>query len=102
MRQYNEIKTKTTQIILPDLNSLTHHIKRANSQAYCWVHCMIYRSVTHVYLVGNVKWKPKLSSLCGMTVINYLSHCANVPGPVHIKEPKLTKQLLLTITDRND
>ena len=39
MRQYNEIKTKTAQIILPDLNSLTQHIKRAN-QAYYWVYCM--------------------------------------------------------------
>ena len=34
MRQYNEIKTKTTQVILPDPNSLTQHIKRASNQAY--------------------------------------------------------------------
>ena len=30
MRQYDEIKTKTTQVILPNPNSLTQHIKRAN------------------------------------------------------------------------
>ena len=41
MRQYNEIKTKTTHIILPDPNSLTQHIKRANIQVYYWVYCMI-------------------------------------------------------------
>ena len=40
MRQYNEIKTKTTQVILPDLNSLTQRIKRANIQASYWVHFM--------------------------------------------------------------
>ena len=27
MRQYNELKTKATQVILPDPNSLTQHIK---------------------------------------------------------------------------
>ena len=40
MIQYNEIKTKTTQVILPDPNSSVQHIKRANIQAYYWVHCM--------------------------------------------------------------
>ena len=30
MKQYNEFKTKTTQVILPDLNSLTQHIKWGN------------------------------------------------------------------------
>ena len=40
MRQYNEIKTNTAQVILSDLNSLTQHIKRANAQAYYWVYCM--------------------------------------------------------------
>ena len=40
MRQYNEIKTNTAQVILPDLNSLTQHIKRANTQAYYWVYCI--------------------------------------------------------------
>ena len=41
MRKYNEIKTKTTQVILSDPNSLTQHIKRENIQVYYWVHCMI-------------------------------------------------------------
>ena len=40
MRQYNEIKRKATQVILPDPNNLTHHIKRVNIQAYYLVHCM--------------------------------------------------------------
>ena len=74
MRQYKEIKTKTMQVILPDPNSLTQHIKQANIQAYYCMHRMIHRSVTHVYLVGKVKWKPELSSLWNMTVINCLSH----------------------------
>ena len=30
MRQYNELKMKATQVILPDPNSLTQHIKWAN------------------------------------------------------------------------
>ena len=60
LRQYNEIKTKTTQVILPDPNSLTQHIKQANIQAYYWVHCMINKSVIHIYLVGKVKWKLEL------------------------------------------
>ena len=34
MRQYNTMKTKTTQTILPDPHSLKEHIKRANLQAY--------------------------------------------------------------------
>ena len=34
MRQYNEIKTKTTQVILPDPNSLIQLIKQANISAY--------------------------------------------------------------------
>ena len=38
MRQYNKIKTKTTQAILPDPHSLKEHIKRANLQAYYWQH----------------------------------------------------------------
>ena len=36
MRQYNKMKTKTTQAILP--HSLKEHIKRANLQAYYWRH----------------------------------------------------------------
>ena len=36
----NEVKMKTTQVILPDPNSLTKHIKRANIQAYHWVQYM--------------------------------------------------------------
>ena len=38
MRQYNTMKTKITQTILPDLHSLKQHIKRANLQAYYWRH----------------------------------------------------------------
>ena len=34
MRQYNTVKTKTTQTILPDPHSLKKHIKRANLEAY--------------------------------------------------------------------
>ena len=34
MRQYNEIKIKTTQVIWLDPKSLTQHIKQANVQAY--------------------------------------------------------------------
>ena len=60
LRQYNEIKMKTTQAILLDPNSLTQHIKQANIQAYYWVHCMINKSVIHIYLVGKVKWKLEL------------------------------------------
>ena len=41
MRKQHEIKTKTTQVILLDPNSLTRHIKQANVQACFWVHCMI-------------------------------------------------------------
>ena len=37
MRQYDGIQTR---VISPDPNSLTQHIKRANIQAYYWVHCM--------------------------------------------------------------
>ena len=33
VRQYNAMKTKTTQTILPDPHSLKEHIKRANLQA---------------------------------------------------------------------
>ena len=33
MRQYNTIKTKTTQTILPDPHSLQEHIKRANKHS---------------------------------------------------------------------
>ena len=40
MRQYNENKMKTTQVILRDPNSLIQHIERANIQIYYWVHCM--------------------------------------------------------------
>ena len=40
MRQYIEIKTKTTRVIFPDLSSLTQHINQTNIQAYYWVHCM--------------------------------------------------------------
>ena len=39
-RQYNTMKTKTTQTILPDPLSLKKHIKRANLQAYFWRHCL--------------------------------------------------------------
>ena len=39
MRLCNEIKT-TTQVILPDPNSLTQHIKKASIEAYYEVHCM--------------------------------------------------------------
>ena len=38
MIQYNTMKTKTTQTILPDPHSLKEHIKRANLQAYYWQH----------------------------------------------------------------
>ena len=38
IRQYNKIKTKATQTILPDPCSLKEHIKRANLQAYYWQH----------------------------------------------------------------
>ena len=41
MRQYNEIKPKTTQVILLRTNSLTQQIKQANIQAYFWVQCLI-------------------------------------------------------------
>ena len=41
MRQYSEIKPKTTQVILLRTNSLTQQIKQANIQAYFWVHCLI-------------------------------------------------------------
>ena len=40
MRQYNENKIKTTQVILRDPNSLIQRIERANIQIYYWVHCM--------------------------------------------------------------
>ena len=36
MRQYNTMKTKTTQTILPDPHSFNEHSKRANLQAYYW------------------------------------------------------------------
>ena len=38
MRQYYEIKTKTTQVILLDRNSLIQFIIEANIRAYYWVH----------------------------------------------------------------
>ena len=38
MRQYNMMKTKATQNILPDSHSLKEDIKRANLQAYYWLH----------------------------------------------------------------
>ena len=38
MRQYNTMKTKTTQTILPDSHSSKEHIERVNLQAYCWRH----------------------------------------------------------------
>ena len=38
MRQYNTMKTKTTQTILPDPHSFNEHIKSANLQAYYWRH----------------------------------------------------------------
>ena len=38
-REYNETKAKAKQVISPDPNSLTQHIKRANIQAYYWVYC---------------------------------------------------------------
>ena len=47
MRQYNTMKTKTTQTILPDPHSLKEHIKRANLQAYYWRH-YLERNVTKV------------------------------------------------------
>ena len=31
MRQYKEIKTKTTETFLPDSNNLTHYIKRVTN-----------------------------------------------------------------------
>ena len=40
MRQYNKIKVKITEVILRDPNSLTQDIKRANIQAYYWLHCI--------------------------------------------------------------
>ena len=36
MRQYNTMKTKIKQTILPEPHSLKEHIKRANLQAYYW------------------------------------------------------------------
>ena len=51
--------------------------------------------MTHVYPVGNVKRKLKLSSLCGMTVINCISKYANVVVPVHIKELELKKTAVI-------
>ena len=38
LRQYYEIKTKTTQVILLDRNSLIQFIIEANIRAYYWVH----------------------------------------------------------------
>ena len=38
MRQYNTMKIKTTQNILPDPHRLKEYIKRANLQAYHWWH----------------------------------------------------------------
>ena len=38
IRQYNTMKTKTTQTILPDPQCFKEHIKRANLQAYDWRH----------------------------------------------------------------
>ena len=38
MRQYNTMKTKTTQTILPEPHSLKEHIKGANLQAFYWRH----------------------------------------------------------------
>ena len=38
MRQYNAMKTKTTQTILPDPHSLKEHIKRSNLQEFYWRH----------------------------------------------------------------
>ena len=46
--------------------------------------------------------KLELLFLRSMTAINFISQWANVTSPVHIKEPKLKKQLLLIITDQND
>ena len=43
MRQYNTMKTKTTQTILPDTHSLQGHIKRANLQAYYWRHYLEHK-----------------------------------------------------------
>ena len=40
MRQYNKIKAKARQVILPDPISLTKPIKRANIEAYYWMHSM--------------------------------------------------------------
>ena len=47
MRQFNMMKTKTTQTILPDPHSLKEHIKRANLQAYYWRH-YIEHNITKV------------------------------------------------------
>ena len=62
MRQYNEIKTKTAQVILPDLNSLTQHIQRANTQAHYWVYCMTkdIQKCDPCLSVGNVAKKLEL------------------------------------------
>ena len=38
MRQYNMMKTETTQIIFPDPHNLKEHIKIVNLQAYYWQH----------------------------------------------------------------
>ena len=40
MRQYNNLKVKTTKPIVPDPDSLCQHIKRANIVAYYWCHCI--------------------------------------------------------------
>ena len=45
MRQYNTMKTKTTQTILPDPHSLKEHIKRANLQAYYWRHYLEHNKI---------------------------------------------------------
>ena len=100
MKQYNETKTQTIQLILPDPNSLTQYIKRT----YYWAHCMTtdIQKCDHIYLVRNVNKNLELSSLWGVTAINCLGQWANIEAPVHKHEPKLIKQLLLTMTDRKN
>ena len=74
MRQHNKTKTKTTQVILADPNSLTQHIKRANIQAYYWMPYMNkdIQKYDPCLSVWKREGEQELSSLCGVTVFNCL------------------------------
>ena len=84
MRQYNELKTKATHVILPDPNSLTQHIKWANIQAYYWMHCMNKDIKKSDPRLSGWKREEETGTFIPLWYdCNQLSQWANLAGPVH-------------------